>query len=170
MRSAGGCTKTACRTENKGDDNMSNDPKKPVISSRLSNTMSVTGCITAIIICAAFFVFLKTSLGGNKYVDMVRGGTPYAYPEATFDQAFSSFFSEPTWKYFRSTDNRDIVEFSGKCLYNGKLATVLLQFDLDLKQNTFSLIAGKINGETQSVLTLNKISTSAFDSYVAATK
>lgn len=64
-----------------------------------------------------FVVILFAIMGGgdNKYVKLVKTGAPDGYPDITYGKAFDNFFTNPTWKYFESDKNEDVVEFSGGC-------------------------------------------------------
>ena len=41
----------------------------------------------------------------NEYVQTVKSGTSFSYPDVTFEEAFHYFFDSPTWKYFNGTQD-----------------------------------------------------------------
>lgn len=73
----------------------------------------------------------------NEYVLMVKDGHPEKYPDLTYGESFENFFGSPTWKYFKSDDDRDIVEFTGNCMYQEVESKARFQFVLDINTGTF---------------------------------
>ena len=74
---------------------------------------------------------------GNRYVQMVRDGSPVTWPNVTYGEAFNNFFRSPRWSHFKSDDGHQIVEFTGDMEYDGTLVTALLQFVIDERNGTF---------------------------------
>lgn len=117
----------------------------------------------------------------DENVLMVKNGYPSKYPDITFNQAFSSFFGSPTWKYFVGTqqgpdddgdgnpdytkDNLDVVEFSGYCMYMNTEVKAKIQFVLDKTQGTFETSYLSFNDVPQSKLILVSLVQKAFESY-----
>lgn len=102
----------------------------------------------AIIFSISLLLLTLTAAGcGDSYdqrVMSVRDGTFYMNPSVTVGKAFDQFFVGGKWKSFTSTENEDIVEFSGECSWYNAPATMTVQFDLDGKE--FSLRYVDING------------------------
>ena len=147
--------------------------------------------IVLVIIAIAFFSNYKPSditdqianvvQMEDSHVTSVKNGTPYSYPDITYDQAFSSFFSKPTWKYFVGTSegpdedndgkpdytesNVDIVEFTGYCLYQGSEVKALIQFRINDDGETFTASYLSFNDVPQNYLMLSAIITKAFGDY-----
>jgi len=88
----------------------------------------------------------------NKYVLLVKNGNPTNYPDAAYGTSFEKFFGSPTWKYFKSDDNRDIVEFTGDCTYQEVEVKARLQFILDEAAGTFEAGALSFNDVPQNQL------------------
>lgn len=141
--------------------NDSKEKREVGISSRLSTTKSVTSAVTALVICVGLFLWLG-SLGLN-IVRQVKTGHPYDYPNTTYEEAFSAFFSNPKWENASSGDLK-IVRFSGECTYNGKPAKVVLDFQLN-NDNTFRLYGGTINGATANIFQLAQLNDTPFQEY-----
>lgn len=80
----------------------------------------------------------------------VKNGYPEMIPHITYNQAYSYFFSNPKWRYFSSTENQDVVEFSGNCMYLDEEVTVYIQFILDGEY--FSMGYVSIDGKKSSPL------------------
>ena len=116
----------------------------------------------------------------------VKNGTPNAYPEKTYGEAFESFFSSPTWKHFVGTvegpdedgdgepdyveENVDIVEFTGYCNYQDVEVKALIQFTLNKEDDTFSATYLSFNEVPQNMLMLSALIDAAFTNEdVAAT-
>lgn len=103
-------------------------------------------------------------------VQMVKGGHPAAYPSVTYEDAFDSFFASPTWKYFVGTQEdseteHDIVEFTGYCTYQDVEVKALVQFAVDVDNETFEASYLSFNEVPQSALTLGALIDTAFESY-----
>ena len=132
---------------------------------KYSVTKCVTSAITVAVICIVAFFFLLNNLGSSSTEQLVRTGYYTSYPNVKIEDAFAQFFAEPKWSHFTSTDNRQIVEFKGKCQYDNKPANVLLQFTVDSSNNSFNLSAGSINDEPQNILVLNLLISNVLGSY-----
>ncbi len=100
----------------------------------------------------------------NENVLGVKNGYPRAYPNCKFGDVFGEFFSDPTWQYFKSTDDRDVVEFTGYCIYREQEVKVRLQFIL--ADDSFEFGALSINDVPQDNLTTIGMLASAFNSYM----
>ncbi len=106
----------------------------------------------------------------EEHIQFVKGGTNTAYPGVTYEEAFENFFTDPSWKYFKGTqegpdddgdgepdytiDDVDVVEFTGRCLYADTEVTALIQFVLDTNAGTFEPTFLSFNDVPQSVLML----------------
>lgn len=87
-----------------------------------------------------------------KYVDMVQNSCPKALSDSgiSYKEAFDRYFSDRKWKYFKSKDQEDVVEFNGKGIYDGKESDVEIQFILtEESENTYYIELGAtmIDGE-----------------------
>lgn len=117
----------------------------------------------------------------DEHVLAVKGGSPTDYPDITYEEAFESFFSEPTWRYFEGTkkgpdddgdgkedyteSNIDVVEFTGNCMYADVEVKALIQFELDTENGTFEASYLSFNDVPQSVLIMNSLIIKAFETY-----
>lgn len=88
----------------------------------------------------------------NQYVKMVKGGHPNNNPNVTYDQAFTKFFGTPRWKYFKSDENQDVVEFTGDCTYQDVEVKARIQFVVDKENETFEATYLAFNEVPQSNL------------------
>ncbi len=111
----------------------------------------------------------------------VKGGSPYTYPDITYEQAFSAFFSSPTWKYFVGTQegpdddgdgkpdytrsNVDVVEFTGYCMYSNTKVKAKIQFVLEKDKGTFTTSCLAFNDVPQSNLFMIALIQKAFSEY-----
>lgn len=102
---------------------------------------------------------------GKEYVNSVKDGHPELYSDISYGEAFESFFSNPEWEYFESTEGDDVVEFSGGCTYQGADVTATIQFILDYDNGTFETGAFEMNGVPQSELMTYAMITKVFDEY-----
>ena len=104
-----------------------------------------------IIAVIAIFASSNGSSPFNKNIEIVQNGYLEAIPDQKIGPAFKEFFGEPKWTSFTSTDNKEVVEFTGKCRWNGEPADFKMQFIM-LKDGNFRVGAMKINDESMNIL------------------
>lgn len=118
----------------------------------------------------------------NENVLAVKGGTNSNYSGVTYGEAFEAFFGQPTWKYYKGTqegpdedgdgepdytiDNIDVVEFTGTCTYQEVKVKALIQFTLDNEAGTFDATYLSFNEVPQSTLMLSGLLNKVFESYL----
>ena len=100
----------------------------------------------------------------NKYVQMVKGGYRADNPNVTYEDAFTSFFGTPRWKYFESEGGQDVVEFTGDCTYQDVPVKARIQFVVDEENGTFEASYLAFNEVPQDALTLAAVIAKAFES------
>lgn len=122
--------------------------------------LSITGGIVMLCLMVGMHIY-----NNMKYIDLVKNGSPKLYPDSTYGEAFENFFSDPEWEYFKSTEDEDIVEFSGGCTYMDEPVTATLQFDLDYEKGRFSTEYFEMDGEEQSELMTMVILAKVFSEY-----
>lgn len=104
----------------------------------------------------------------DEHVLAVKNGTNPSYPGRTYGEAFDSYFSEATWKYFKGTTDKtdedetdtldsekqisDVVEFTGYCMYKDVTVKALIQFTLE--DETFKATYLSFNEVPQNELIL----------------
>ncbi len=120
------------------------------------------------IIYGIFYLYLSVSddtLIGveDSHITFVKNGTPTAYPNITYDEAFSNFFSNRQWEYFVSTDGKDVVEFHGNCLYRDVEVEACIQFVLDMDEGTFEFEYLAFNDIPQSEIIKYALITAIFE-------
>ena len=101
----------------------------------------------------------------NENVLGVKNGYPENYPDCKYGDVFEEFFADPTWQYFKSTEDRDIVEFTGYCTYMEQEVKARLQFVLN-NDDTFEASALSFNDVPQSKLITVTLITKAFSDYM----
>ena len=99
----------------------------------------------------------------NKYVQMVKNGYMTDSPDLTYDNAFSAFFETPRWKYFRDSDDLDIVEFTGDCTFRDVAVKARIRFAVDEDKGTFEAVYLSFNEVPQDAFTLAALITTVFD-------
>lgn len=128
--------------------------------------------IISIIVLIILVVLAKNIIGvgnrrivnqslSNQYVKMVYDGHPDGY-SVTYGEAFEDFFSKPEWNHFTSSDHKEIVEFSGKCLYDEKDVDAYMQFEI-IDNTSFTLSYLAFNNETQTYQMINQVIENAFN-------
>lgn len=114
----------------------------------------------------------------DEHVLAVKNGSPSNYPDQTFGEAFEKFFENPTWKYFKGTQegtdddgvgqpdstetNVDVVEFTGYCIYSDTKVKALIQFTLDSENDTFQATYLSFNDVPQNSFVLAGLMTAVF--------
>ena len=114
--------------------------------------MAAVGVTMAVIIIVALSV--GNSIGGNRYVQMVRGGSPVTWPNTTYGEAFNNFFGNPRWSHFESDDSQQVVEFTGDMEYGGTPVNALIQFVIDAENGTFEATFLSFNEVPQTQMML----------------
>lgn len=123
--------------------------------------------IVAPILVGMLALLVVFTLPGGKedaHITMVREGHPEAYPDITYGEAFHAFFKNPEWKYFKSEDGRDVVEFTGGMTYLDQEVEGLFQFVIDNESN-FTTECFAMNEIPQNNLMLYGVLAKIFESY-----
>lgn len=118
----------------------------------------------------------------DPHVLGVKGGTNSLYPNVTYGEAFEAFFSSPTWKYFKGTQNGpdededgepdytkediDVVEFTGYCTYSDTKVKALIQFIISEDGETFTPEFLSFNDVPQNLLMMNGLIEKVFTSFM----
>lgn len=134
---------------------------------RLSKAKKILAVISAVTVVIFGFLSMNPNMleGSSKYIRMVKEGTPEAYPKITYGNAFDDFFENCKWKYFKSEDGSDVVEFHGNCLSDGQKAEAGIQFLVFEEKNRFELHAVTLDGESQTKLVSGLFLIQIFESY-----
>lgn len=115
-------------------------------------------------ILALLVVFTLPGGKEDAHITMVRDGHPEAYPDITYGEAFHAFFKNPEWKYFKSEDGRDIVEFTGGMTYLDQEVEGLFQFVIG-DESSFTTECFAMNEIPQNNLMLYGVLAKVFESY-----
>lgn len=99
----------------------------------------------------------------NEYVLMVKGGYRETNPDLTYGNVFEQFFGTPRWKYFKSEDGQDVVEFTGDCMYADAQVKARIQFIVDEENGTFEAAALAFNKVPQTDILLLSLISKAFE-------
>ncbi|MFT5875659.1 MAG: hypothetical protein ACI8WT_004653 [Clostridium sp.] len=100
----------------------------------------------------------------NEYILMVKNGHPNDRPNSTYGEAFKNFFGSPTWKYFKSDDGKDVVDFTGDCIYQDVEVKAMQQFILNVDAGTFEAGSLSFNEVPQNALITAGMLSKVFDS------
>lgn len=107
---------------------------------------------------AIFSCCILAACGGeDPHVTAVKEGSPYDYPNQTYGEEFEDFFASPSWEYFEgstedSDEVSDVVEFTGRCTYQGVEVDVLIQFTLDMDDGSFEMTYLAFNDVPQDMI------------------
>ena len=118
--------------------------------------------IIAVVMATAIVLVMIQQIRIAMYIGTVKLGSPIAYPNQTYGEAFENFFSSPKWKYFQSDDGEDIVEFTGKCNYLGLPTDVKIQFQLYPDKDRFEWIYLGIDGADQNQFMIDVLAETIF--------
>ena len=105
------------------------------VSSKKQNIVKfIIQVVLGLIIMASFYgaiALLIDGAKGKEYIDIVKKGSFDNYPNVEIGEAFENYFDNPKWRYFVSDKDIDVVEFTGKCMYDNAEVTALIQFAID---------------------------------------
>lgn len=124
--------------------------------------LGVVGGVVFLVILFGMIGSLSNS-GDNRYISLVKEGYPLdGSSSISYGEAFDYFFSNPTWEYFESTEDEDIVEFTGGCTYLDSPVTACIQFVLDVDNSTFEVSYVDFNGVPQGTAIWSELLETAF--------
>ena len=98
-----------------------------------------------IVVVGCFLISCETS-----EVEGVKNGTLSAFPDITVREAVDGFFGDPTWEVLIGDDGNTYVNVEGTIQYMSKDVQALIQFRLDVSNDTFKINALEFNGIPQS--------------------
>lgn len=119
-----------------------------------------------LIFLVTIFLISCTDDNSQMYISQVKDGVPFMYEEynVTFGQAFNNFFSNPKWSYFRSDNEKDVVEFRGGCQILSVDSDVLIQFEI-LENGEFEAAYYEINNAATNDFIGSSLIEKAFETY-----
>ena len=105
----------------------------------------------------------------NKYIMTIQSAKMNGSSH-TYKEVFDNFFSYPTWKHFTSTEGQEVVEFTGKCMYDNQNVKAKIQFVItnetaDYLEWEASYLS--FNDVSQSLLMLGALFEAAIQEYPA---
>lgn len=111
--------------------------------------LGVVGGVLALVILIGI-VGGVSSPKDNRYISLVKEGYPLeGNSNVSYGEAFDYFFANPTWEFFVSTEDEDIVEFTGDCTYLDSPVTACIQFTVNEDDSTFQITYIDFNGVPQ---------------------
>lgn len=133
--------------------------------SRMNKILAVVALLSGVIVI--WGILNPESMSGQqKYISLVKESAPQSYPDITYGEAFEAFFGDGSWNYFKSSDEQDVVEFRGKCYYDGEAAEVTIQYLVSYEEGTGQLYTVAINNEPQPEFIQLLMFEEIFESYV----
>ncbi|MCI8377958.1 MAG: hypothetical protein HFH72_05475 [Lachnospiraceae bacterium] len=171
----------------------SSNPEIVSVNSKGEVTAKKEGTVTISATCALSKITTKLSVvvvgkpdnGDNRddnynnynyssmdYINFVKQSVGKGYgfgygDEITYGEAFSYFFTNPTWDYFKASDGNDVVEFTGGCLKDGEDMIVCMQFIVDMKNKKYQINWLDFDGEEQNDADLDNLLATVFSAYDA---
>ena len=125
------------------------------VSSKKQNIVKfIIQVVLGLIIMASFYgsiALLIDGAKGKEYIDIVKKGSFDNYPNVEIGEAFENYFDNPKWRYFVSDKDIDVVEFTGKCMYDNAEVTALIQFAID-NNSRFEAKYFSMNDVSQNLL------------------
>lgn len=98
-----------------------------------------------------------TSDMSKAALDVVREGSIEKYEEYVIEDTFNNYFEDPEWRYFQSTDGYHVVEFKGISYDDYDLVEILIQFTVDIEENTFYINYKEKDGESMGDYDFEKL-------------
>lgn len=103
----------------------------------------------------------------DSHITMVKRGCPSNYPDSPYGDVFDKFFEKPSWGYFEAQNQKgevvDIVEFTGDCEFEKADYQAQIQFTVDVENNSFDATYLALDGEAQTMTTLQKLLAKAYE-------
>ena len=93
----------------------------------------------------------------NEYIQYVKDSTYGTHKNMTCGEAFDNFFENPKWRFFYSDTNENVVEFTGKCLYDNVEVEVLMQITVDMEAGKRSVNYLSFNDVPQNQLMIDAL-------------
>ena len=121
----------------------------------------ITGKV--ILVLMLCFLMAGCSSASNENIQFVKEGTYGIYTNTTVGKAFDNFFENPKWTSFISESDEEIVEFTGKCLYDNVKVEVLMQFTLDKSTGRFSINYLSFNDVSQNKFMVEALIAAIFE-------
>ena len=138
----------------------------------VKTTLSVLATLAVVIalFCGVYYLFFKVPVNDiagieDKHITFVKNGSPELYPDVTYDEAFTRFFSNRNWEYFVSDTGKDVVEFHGHCMYRDVEVEATIQFVLDMDEGTFDFEYLAFNDIPQIELVKYALISAIFEDY-----
>ncbi|MDF2614024.1 MAG: hhoB [Clostridia bacterium] len=98
----------------------------------------------------------------DAFINIVKQGNFDAFLGQAIGSHFNSFFDNPKWTYFRSTEQENVVEFTGACSYKNKDVTILIQFIVNPLNDSFKVIYMERDGAAMPSLEFNHLLNTIF--------
>ncbi|WP_158598307.1 DUF2628 domain-containing protein [Falsibacillus albus] len=80
------------------------------------------------------------------YIDSVKNGSFYNYPNVTIEQGFEDYFTDADWEYVSKDSPYDVVRFTGTSTHNGQDFDVTVDFIFN-DDNEFTIQKIIVNGK-----------------------
>lgn len=106
--------------------------------------LSIGGCATEDAADSLNDTINTLNTSDSKEVMEIKNGYLPISDQVTVGEALDSFLLNPKWEYFVSTDNYQVVQCTGECLYNDKSVKAKIQF-LSYDDGTFELHTVALN-------------------------
>lgn len=141
-------------------------PINPYTRYKFGKNLGLTQTVSGYMIFISVILLALTLLipKSETYIEMVKMATPENYPDVTYEEAFESFFVEPEWSHF-SSDQGEVVQFTGEFSYLGEEAEACFQYVIDLENSSFTLQYFGIDDVSQDLLTTGIALETIFSSY-----
>lgn len=75
--------------------------------------------------------------GGSQSLYLVQNGNLYNYQGPIIGEGFHKYFINPQWTYFESIEGDHVVEFTGEYYQEDELVKMLVQFTVNLEDQSF---------------------------------
>lgn len=92
-----------------------------------------------VVACIGVGVFYFLVLTPNKYINMVKGGAPNAYPGQKWGDQAEKAFDDPEWKY----EGDSVVSVSGTI----SKIPVKITFSVNTSNNMFNVTSVEVDGQ-----------------------
>lgn len=108
------CSNCGTQLSQKEPELQNNTVEKPKgFLERFGLFVAIAVALLLIMVISIFFS-IANQVDGERYIKVVSASSPSGHSNSTYGDVFASTFTKGTWKYFKGTGNKDVVEYNAE--------------------------------------------------------